>query len=136
MVVIVLPDAFSGAALDSLARLRSTMPRLVYRFDYLYRDASNHKGYGSVLLWGEATSENEAAIRALLIDGIYFEAERVGVPTLYHLVRGDAGPDEEEDHGWHEFVGLEPARELVTSGGIIAISELLEQLKLARLYNS
>lgn len=82
------------------------MPRHVCRFDYLYRDASNYKGYGSVLLWGEATPKNEAAIRAVLIDGMYFEAERVGVPTLYHLVRGDSEPDEEEDHGWHEFVGL------------------------------
>lgn len=82
------------------------MPSPVCRFDYLYRDASNYKGYGSVLLWGEATPENEAAIRAVLIDGMYFEAERVGVPTLYHLVRGDAEPVEGEDHGWHEFVGL------------------------------
>ena len=105
-MAIVLPNAFSGAALDSLPRLRSTMLRPVCRFDYLYRDASNYKGYGSVLLWGEATPENEAAIRAVLIDGMYFEAERVGVPTLYHLVRGDAEPDGDEDHGWHEFVGL------------------------------
>ncbi|MBP6572105.1 MAG: hypothetical protein KA226_11830 [Gemmatimonadales bacterium] len=82
------------------------MPRPVCRFEYLYRDASNYKGYGSLLLWGEATPGNEAAIRAALIDGMYFEAERVGVPTLYHLVRGNAEPDEVEDHEWHEFVGL------------------------------
>jgi hypothetical protein len=88
------------------------MPRPVCRFEYCYRDASNYKGYGSVLLWGEATPENEAAIRAVLIDGMYFEAERVGVPTLYHLVRGDSEADVEEDHGWHEFVGLVAAEEL------------------------
>ena len=84
------------------------MPRSVCRFEYLYRDASNYKGCGSLVLWGEATPGNEAAIRAALIDGMYFEAERVGVPTLYHLVRGDAEPDEAEDHGWHEFLGLNP----------------------------
>ena len=45
--------------------LVSVMPRPVCRFEYLYRDASNYKGYGAVLLWGEATAENEAAIRAV-----------------------------------------------------------------------
>jgi len=103
------------------------MPRPVCRFDYLYRDASNYKGYGSVLLWGEATAENKAAIRAALIDGMYFEAELVGVPTLYHLVRGNAEPDEEEDHVWHEFVGLvEVQNQRRTSG--LDLSDIIHRL--------
>ncbi len=82
------------------------MPRPRCRFEYLYRDTGNYKGRGWVVVWGEATAENEARIRAALIERSWFLAELVGVPTLYDLVRGDAEPDDEEDHGWHEFVGL------------------------------
>ena len=118
--------AFLGTSPRAISLLPSFMSRPLCCFDYLYRDASNYKGYGSVLLWGEATPENEAAIRAALIDGIYFEAERVGVSTLYHLVRGDSEADELEDHAWHEFVGI---RDVGKGTGMIEMERLVGLLK-------
>ena len=120
--------AFFGAACWRGAKLPWVMPRPVCRFDYLYRDAGNYKGYGSVLLRGDATPENEAAIRAALIDGMYFEAERVGVPALYHLVRGDAEPDEAEDHGWHEFVRL-LREQAPKSAPVMGLGDLIQRME-------
>ncbi|MBL0179298.1 MAG: hypothetical protein IPP98_09270 [Gemmatimonadetes bacterium] len=71
------------------------MPRPVCRFDYLYRDTSNYKGCGSVLLWG-GDGGKRGAIRSALIDGIYFEAER-GSADPVPPGPGDAEPDEEEE---------------------------------------
>ncbi|MEO5798539.1 MAG: hypothetical protein ABIS00_03760 [Gemmatimonadales bacterium] len=82
------------------------MPDSRCRFEYLYRDAGNYKGRGHVLLLGTATPDNEEAIRAALIDRLWFVAEEVGLPTLYHLVREGGEADPGLDHGWHEFVGL------------------------------
>lgn len=107
------------------------MPRPRCRFEYLYRDAGNYKGRGWVVLWGEASAENERRIREVLIEGSWFVAERVGVPTLYHLVRGDAEPDEEEDHGWHEFVQLGKV-EVGDGEGVMRIERLISKLTAAR----
>ncbi|MDX2208041.1 MAG: hypothetical protein SFU57_10385 [Gemmatimonadales bacterium] len=103
------------------------MPSSRCRFEYLYRDASNYKAWGSVLLDGQATSATEAAIRARLIDGTWFVAERIGVPTLYRLVWGATGPDEDEDHVWHEFVGL-VATGQEEGEPLMTVSELVDRL--------
>ncbi len=51
------------------------MPRPRCRFEYRYRDAGNYQGRGWVVLWGEASHENEARIRAVLIEGSWFVTE-------------------------------------------------------------
>ena len=70
-------------------------------FEYLYRDGGNFKNWGEVSFKNEhalGVEEIDAQIRESLIDGMYFSAEKVGVPTLYFDERKD-----ELDHEWHEF---------------------------------
>ncbi|HLP12185.1 MAG TPA: hypothetical protein VK177_09665 [Flavobacteriales bacterium] len=76
------------------------------QFNYLYRDAGNYKNHGSVVFSNPASlslEEIDKAIRARLIEGVWFLHEDFGVPPLFfndHDVNGD-------DHGWHEYVGVE-----------------------------
>ncbi|WP_116790243.1 hypothetical protein [Flavobacterium psychrotrophum] len=72
--------------------------------NYLYRDSSNYKNFGSVNFSNPTNisiEEIETAIQSNLIDGEYFVAEDWGLPTLYF--------DEwtEDDHYWHEFLNIE-----------------------------
>lgn len=78
-------------------------------FDYLYRDASNYKAWGSLLLEGSATEEDIEVLRVQLDGGEFFIAEQVGVPTLYaELWQLSDGPSD-DDHVWHTFHELRPA---------------------------
>lgn len=78
-------------------------------FDYLYRDAGNHKAFGSIFLGGQLEAIQVEAIRHNLFDGSKFVAEQVGIPTLYdQLYRWTGGPNE-DDHCWHE---VEQIREI------------------------
>lgn len=52
-------------------------------FEYLYRDASNYKAFGVLLLEGKASNSHRAKIIEVLDGGEFFIAEQVGVPTLY-----------------------------------------------------
>lgn len=74
------------------------------RFEYLYRDAGNFKRFGSAILASRDNVSIDSAKERLgrvLIDGAFFAAEKVGLPSLRfddflpHL-----------DHGWHEFFAL------------------------------
>ncbi|HUX64909.1 hypothetical protein [Sulfuricella sp.] len=78
-------------------------------FEYLYRDASNYKAWGQLLLSGQIRPADIAALRSTLDSGEYFVAEQVGVPGLYKalwkLTNGATG----DDHCFHEFVELRAA---------------------------
>jgi hypothetical protein len=66
-------------------------------FEYLYRDGANYKNWGEVILkptLGLDLAETDSQIRRALIDGEYFVAEDVKIPTLYFLEH-----DQELDHG-------------------------------------
>lgn len=55
-------------------------------FEYLYRDGGNFKNWGEERFKNEqglSLEEIDARIREGLIDGMYFSAEKVGLPTLY-----------------------------------------------------
>lgn len=70
-------------------------------FEYLYRDAGNFKNYGDAQFRNDTAlplDEIDERIRAALIDGMYFSAETLGLPTLYFDESND-----ELDHEWHEF---------------------------------
>jgi hypothetical protein len=70
-------------------------------FKYLYRDGGNFKNWGDVCLKNEqclSVEEIDALIRECLIDGMYFTAEKVGLPTLYFDEH-----NEQLDHEWHEY---------------------------------
>lgn len=74
------------------------------KFNYLYRDASNYKQFGYIVL----SNSNNIAIDIIreniisnLIDTEYFFADALGIPSLFF--------DEanEDDHLWHEFKSIE-----------------------------
>ena len=79
------------------------MPNI--KFNYLYRDGGNYKTYGSVVFANPenySLAELEAAIRARLIDGLWFYTHQWGVPDLH------THPwDNKLDHSFHEFESLE-----------------------------
>lgn len=109
------------------------MPAPTCVFVYLYRDAANYKGWGFLPLCGEASAANEAAIREVLVDGMWFDAERAGVPNVFHLAAGPDGFDPGLDHPLHEFVCLE-VPDGADSGERpgLSIEELVERLRGAR----
>ena len=74
------------------------------RFAYMYRDASNYKLHGEVILSNEkqlAVEEIEKQIRSLLNEGEYFIARQVHLEERFFDVVND------DDHPWHEVVVVE-----------------------------
>jgi hypothetical protein len=73
-------------------------------FDYMYRDAGNFKAFGTAVLDGALTSDDEELIRSRLASGEYFIAEQIGIPPLYQKLYKWSGGRTPSDHCWHEFV--------------------------------
>lgn len=74
------------------------------RFIYLYRDASNYKQHGEVILSNEkqlSIEEIDTRIRSLLSDGLFFIAQQVQLGERFFAVVN------ENDHPWHEYVQVE-----------------------------
>ncbi len=72
---------------------------MIIQLNYLYRDASNYKNYGSVTISCREFDlrEIDFRIRQRLIDGEYFSAGKAGIPELFFDVSN------EDDHDWHEY---------------------------------
>lgn len=83
--------------------MRDDAKPLSTRFEYLYRDASNYKAYGHVLLEGVLSVAEREEIVARLEDGELFIAEQVGVPALYEMLYKSSDGPTTSDHCWHEF---------------------------------
>lgn len=80
-------------------------------FEYLYRDASNYKAWGEILLSGVPSPDDIAALRACLESDEYFVAEQVGIPAVYKELWDLSGGPNSDDHALHEFVALRAANE-------------------------
>lgn len=80
-------------------------------FEYLYRDGSNYKAWGEILLSGSPSPNNIEALRACLESGEYFVAEQVGIPPVYRELWDLSGGPTSDDHALHEFVTLRAASE-------------------------
>lgn len=80
-------------------------------FDYVYRDASNYKVWGSLLLDGAAVDTDAAQISAVLNGRDYFIAEQLGIPVLYQKLWAYSGGPNQDDHVWHTFEGFREPRE-------------------------
>jgi hypothetical protein len=78
-------------------------------FEYLYRDASNYKAWGELLLSGIPSQSDIVALRACLESDSYFVAEQVGIPALYQELWNLSGGRTSDDHALHEFVSLRVA---------------------------
>jgi len=96
------------------------------RFEYLYRDAGNFKNWGSVVFSNpNSISAKKAASLAatVLIDQIYFVANKVGVPDLHFHDHNS-----ELDHGWHEVFAFQSTEELVNDPQKRSVEEFIEAL--------
>jgi len=96
------------------------------KFNYIYRDASNYKQYGSIFLSNPnniSVTLIENIIRKNLIDGEFFVANKWGVPPLFFDMKN------EDDHEWHEFENIEITEEPPYSG--LAIEDLLDRILLS-----
>ena len=74
------------------------------RFVYMYRDASNYKQHGEVILSNETlltVEEVDKQIHSLLSDGLFFIARQVQVEERFFAVVS------KDDHPWHEYVSVE-----------------------------
>jgi len=75
------------------------------RFEYLYRDASNYKTWGSVVFSRHATHDLLLRVLRALESSEFFIADQVRVPELFFEL--PQWPLEQDDHCWHEFSAIE-----------------------------
>ena len=93
----------------------------------MYRDASNYKSHGGVVFEGLPGADSEDKIKAALESSCYFIASQVDVPDLF-LFLDQYDYDEQDDHCWHEYIGLEPTDMEVTDERQRSISEFVAEL--------
>jgi len=79
-------------------------------FEYLYRDASNFKVWGEVVLRGRVADSDVTRLRQCLDAGEFFIAEQIGLPTLYEELWAFSGGPTSADHVWHTFHALRSAQ--------------------------
>lgn len=72
-------------------------------FVYCYRDASNYKSWGQVLLQGHASSADDEELRKAFDAGEFFIAEQLDIPPLYGELWALSGGPTADDHVWHTF---------------------------------
>jgi hypothetical protein len=80
-------------------------------FDYYYRDASNYKAWGSLLLEGSAVEADTKQVSAALNDYDFFIAEQLGIPPVYDELWAFSDGPTEDDHVWHTFDCFREPRE-------------------------
>lgn len=78
-------------------------------FEYFYRDASNYKSWGFVLLSGAATSCDIEKLTSHLESGCYFIAEQLCLPPLYAELWAFSNGRTSDDHVWHTSYSLRAA---------------------------
>jgi len=72
-------------------------------FEYLYRDASNYKAWGEVLLSGAPNERQLTELVASFESKEFFIAENVGIPSLQHELWEYSNGPTSDDHVWHSF---------------------------------
>jgi hypothetical protein len=78
-------------------------------FEYLYRDASNYKTWGKLLLSGTVSENDVTTLQRYLDSKEFFIAEQVGIPALYKELWDLSGGPTKDDHAFHAFYELRPA---------------------------
>jgi hypothetical protein len=77
-------------------------------FEYQYRDASNYKAQGCLLLEGEVDSDSIIELKKCFDSGEFFIPDFVGIPPLQWHLWKYGGPNE-DDHEYHEYLDLRKA---------------------------
>ena len=78
-------------------------------FRYCYRDASNYKSWGRLLLQGSAVSVDMEDLQRHFYAGEFFIAEQLNIPSLYAELWFYSGGPTIDDHVWHTFHSLRSA---------------------------
>lgn len=102
------------------------------QFNYLYRDASNYKSWGSII-FAESHVDVlnprrwELELRRLFLDDT-FAAYQIALPEVFTFSQGKAGDD---DHCLHEFHSIELTNELPNDAKGRTFSEFLSEVRTA-----
>jgi hypothetical protein len=114
-----------------------TVPQECCVLEYLYRDASNYKASGAILLTGYPTQGDIAALRACLESGEYFVAEQVGIPAVYKELWELSGGPTDDDHALHEFgeIRVASVEEINTLPLFGSFSNLLATFQTVKIWN-
>lgn len=106
--------------------------KILWYFNYLYRDSSNYKVFGDIFIEGVELENFENLVVRYLKDGIYFIPEQLDIPPLQRemMAYADEFPTE-DDHVWHEFCGIKPAttEDLPKNASVIAMETILARLR-------
>lgn len=101
------------------------------RFNYLYRDASNYKEWGSVDFTNPERLPLESVdnmLRESFEHGELFIAHQVGLPELFFYAEE---PITEDDHCYHEFHSVEAIEPAGSEPPTRSISEFLTDVRSA-----
>lgn len=79
--------------------------------EYVYRDASNFKSRGYLLLDADPKGVAVDEVAGWTRSEELFVAEQVGIPPLYEPLWQLVGGPTRDDHAFHEFVELRDATE-------------------------
>ncbi len=88
-------------------------------FCYKYRDGANYKQYNEIVFYNplkREVKEIELIIREKLIDGLWFVADYWVIPNQFFK---EYMWDNEIDHTWHEFDGIEETEDETTEKNTI-----------------
>lgn len=83
-------------------------------FRYMYRCAANYKEVGQVIFSGSLPADKLAMMRQSFMDGHYFIARQISVPSAFPWDIGTGNYDDEFDHCWHEFCTVDGTDEPAT----------------------
>ena len=99
-------------------------------FEYLYRDASNYKVWGTLLLEGVANESDRQVLASKFESSEFFIAEQLGIPALYaDLWEFSNGPTE-DDHVWHTFHALRAVAPDDTNAEVFgSVADLVVKIK-------
>jgi len=105
-------------------------------FEYFYRDASNYKVWGTLLLEGVAKEIDLQVLASKFESGELFIAEQLGVPALYADLWEFSGGPTEDDHVWHTFHALRAVTPDDSGAAVFgSVANLVEKIKSVKEWN-
>ena len=112
------------------------LPNACCIFEYLYRDASNYKVWGTLLLEGVANETDHQVLASKFESCELFIAEQLGIPALYSDLWEFSNGPTEDDHVWHTFHALRAVTPDDTSSEIFgSVADLVAKIKSVREWN-
>ena len=80
--------------------------------EYQYRDASNYKSYGEILLEGTFSEKDVKLIHSCMYDyGECFLPEEIGILPLQNNLWEKYGGPNDDDHEWHSIECIREAKQ-------------------------